>query len=133
MEMLNGANTLKKLRGILESLPSGVHAMYSSTVERINSQSGDDSSLAMRALLWLTYAFRPLKIIELQHALAITNDAGTFDLEDVTEKSFLTSVCCGLVVTDQETNIIRLAREYTQGRSVNTPSADLVWCRLHCA
>ena len=111
IEMLNGANTLKKLREILESLPSGVHAMYSSTVTRINSQSGDDSSLAMRVLLWLTYAFRPLRITELQHALAISNDTGIFDLDDITEKSFLTSVCCGLIITDRETNIIRLARK----------------------
>ncbi|KAF8963113.1 ankyrin repeat-containing domain protein [Flammula alnicola] len=109
IELLKGANTLKKLREILESLPSGVHAMYSSTVARIESQSGDDSSLAMRALLWLTYAVRPLRVIELQHALAISNDAGIFDLDDVTEKSLLVSVCCGLVVVDQETDIIRLA------------------------
>ncbi|KAF8963115.1 hypothetical protein BDZ97DRAFT_1662009, partial [Flammula alnicola] len=109
IEMVKGANTLKKLREILESLPSGVHAMYSSTVARIESQSGDDSSLAMRALLWLTYAWCPLEVTELQDALAISNDAGIFDPDNVTEKSLLVSVCCGLVVVDQETDIIRLA------------------------
>ncbi|KDR67657.1 hypothetical protein GALMADRAFT_146939 [Galerina marginata CBS 339.88] len=107
IEMLKGANSLKKLRVILESLPAGVNDMYSSTVVRI--ESGDDCSLAMRALLWLTYAIRPLTITELQHALAISNDAGTFDLEDVTERSWLLSVCCGLVVVDQETETVRLA------------------------
>jgi len=123
--MLKGANTLEEFRAILESLPSGVQATYSCTLARIKSRSGGDSSLAMRAFLWLTYAFRPLTITQLQHALAISNDEGTFNQDDVTAQILLTYVCCGLVVVDQATNIIRLARKYKY-LEMNTSSTELL-------
>ncbi len=72
-----------------------------------------DISLATRAIILLTYAYRPLRITELQHALAVSDDAETFDGDGVVAEEVIVSVCCGLIVVDEESKIVRLVREYT--------------------
>ena len=67
----------------------------------------------MRVITLLTYAYRSLRIIELQHALAASNDEETFDDDDVVAEEVIVSVCCGLIVVDEESKIVRLVREYS--------------------
>jgi len=86
--------------------------MYSSTWERIVAQSQKSVSLAKRAIIWLTYAFRPLRIIELRHALAVQPDTATFDDNDVSTEETIVSVCCGLIVIEGESQTVRLVREH---------------------
>ena len=99
--------------GAIESLPSELNAIYRSTLERIRTQPEGDISLATRAIILLTYAYRPLRITELQHALAVSDDAETFDGDGVVAEEVIVSVCCGLIVVDEESKIVRLVREYT--------------------
>jgi len=66
----------------------------------------------MRAITLLTYAYRSLTITELQHALVVQNDEETFDDGDVVIEEVIISVCCGLIVVDQNSKIVRLVREY---------------------
>lgn len=87
--------------------------MYDATFKRIEAQTEDDISLAKRALAWLTYALRSLTIIELEHALAVSSDTETFDEEDITPEDLIASVCCGLVIIDKKSQIVRLVRKYT--------------------
>ena len=65
----------------------------------------------MRAIIWLTYAKRPLKISELQHALAVHRGAKNFDEDDVAAEETIISVCCGLIVIDRESQIVPFVRE----------------------
>jgi hypothetical protein len=97
----------------IDSLPSELNAIYQSTLERIRTQPKEDISLATRAIILLTYAFRSLRITELQHALAVSDDAETFDGDGVVVDQVIVSVCCGLIVVDKESKIVRLVREYT--------------------
>jgi hypothetical protein len=83
-------------------------------LDRIKTQPKDGISLAARAITLLTHAYRSLEITELRHALAVShNDAETFDDEDVVVEEVIVSVCCGLIVVDKESKVVRLVREYT--------------------
>ena len=76
------------------------------------AQSQKSVSLAKRAITWLTYMLRPLKMIELRHALAVQPNTATFDDGDVSTEETIISVCCGLIVVEGESQTVRLVREY---------------------
>ena len=58
------------------------------------------------ALTWLSYAQRPMTVLELQHALAVEAGMGSLDEENLVDVEELLSVCRGLVVVTGESNII---------------------------
>jgi hypothetical protein len=107
---LKESTTVNQLRSAIFSFSSDIDNIYSSSWQRIKAQSKERVLLAERAILWLTYAYRPLKITELQHALAVQCE--TFDDDDVAGEDMIVSVCCGLVVVDKESQIARLVREH---------------------
>jgi ankyrin repeat protein len=76
-----------------------------------------DSGLAAKVLSWIVSAVRPIKISELQHAIAISNleDEENFLEEDaLPDSSLLVDVCCGMVTIDEKSRDIRLIHYTTQ-------------------
>ena len=86
------------LRKTVNSLPSGLDAFYKRTLERIESQTTTEISLA---ILSLTFAFRSLSIAELQHALPVSDESEGLDGDDITEDNVIVSVCFGLITIDE--------------------------------
>lgn len=106
------ARSAKSLMKALEQLPSGVDAMYRNTLERISTQSEDDTSIAHRVFIWLLYSMdhanpHPaiLSIEELQHALAISLEDRAHDDGDIIPASMILSMCGGLVTTEEHTHL----------------------------
>ena len=58
----------------LDHLPRGLDNTYARIIERIDCQQECMRDLALRCLSWVFYAQRPLRRLELQHALAIAED-----------------------------------------------------------
>ncbi len=112
IESLKNSTTVNELREAAKSFSSDIDNIYSSTWRRIEAQSEKNFLLAKQAIIWLTYAFRPLRIIELQHALAVQPNTTSFDDDDVATEETIVSVCCGLIVVDGESQTVRLVREY---------------------
>jgi ankyrin repeat protein len=83
-------------------------------MERVNGQKAGLQELAIQVLSWITCAKRPLTILELQHALAVEADEPDIDEENLPEVEDMVAVCAGLVRTDEESGIIRLAHYTTQ-------------------
>ncbi|OJJ81300.1 uncharacterized protein ASPGLDRAFT_28140 [Aspergillus glaucus CBS 516.65] len=83
-------------------------------MRRIKEQDGDALDLAMGVLLWITCAKRQLTTSELQHALAVEQGAPELDKENIPQIEDMVSVCAGLVVVDEESNIIHLVHYTTQ-------------------
>ena len=48
--------------------------LYRETLERIRKQPGEDGTLGMRVLSWITHTRRPLSLEELRHGLAVEYD-----------------------------------------------------------
>jgi hypothetical protein len=100
------------VRNALEHLPSAMNATYDEAMERIAGQGEDDRQLAERVLSWIVYAFRPLSIEELQHALSVHPNMHDIDSDVVEDETIFISVCAGLVIIDEESRLARLIREY---------------------
>ena len=111
MDSLVGKLNSRQVRAALENLPEGMDGTYDEAMERVERQDDSRKELAKRVLSWITYAVRPLSVKELQHALAVMPDTTKLDPDDITDDEILTSVCAGLVVIDEERNVIGLVRK----------------------
>lgn len=109
--------TAKKVKEALRNLPRGSHAysdVYKNAMERIKTQDTDSWELAKNVLSWIIHAKRPLKIGELQHALAVEDGEPELDAENIPHVEDMISVCAGLVIVDEESEIVRLVHYTTQ-------------------
>jgi len=87
---------------------------YVQAMERIEAQAPEHRDLARQVLLWITCAKRRLTSSELQHAIAIEVNNDELDRENITDIELLVSVCTGLVIVDEESDIVRLVHYTTQ-------------------
>ncbi|KAM5349322.1 hypothetical protein ACJ41O_005827 [Fusarium nematophilum] len=108
IEHLCSRSTLKKVRSSLDSLVGDMEAFYEKALQRIGDQQDDDRHLARKALSYVFYAKRPLKLDELLHALSIEPEDIGFDETALTVTHILLSVTAGLLQVDEQTNDTRL-------------------------
>ncbi|KAJ6017996.1 hypothetical protein N7451_001375 [Penicillium sp. IBT 35674x] len=107
----------KRVRTLGSQLKSGSGAYdhaYSETMKRIEQQSPFSQDLAKRILGWVTFSARPLTAVELQDAIAVEIGEPEFDEMNITDIGEMISVCSGLVVVEETSNIIRLGHFTTQ-------------------
>ena len=94
-----------------DQLPTVADGLYKLTMGRIEDQGEGEVSLAKHALLWVTYAHGYLTIGDLQSALAHVSPQEGIDPYDRPTEAMILSCCCGLLVVDQATKIVRLSRK----------------------
>jgi hypothetical protein len=111
MDSLMGKFSVREVRTALEQLPQEMDETYDEAMERIERQDDNCKQLAKRVLSWIIYAVQPLSVKEVQHALAVVPGSTNIDPEDIIDDEILTSVCSGLVVIDEERNVIGLVRK----------------------
>jgi hypothetical protein len=114
MNSLAKKQTPRGVRVALDNLPNELDDTYSEAMLRIQSQDEEDAQFAERVLYWISYAYTPLTVVEIRHALAVEAGDADIDEEALPDKDTLISVCAGLVTVDQESNIIRLVHYTTQ-------------------
>ena len=97
---------------------------YDEIMVRLKGQKPGFRDAAMKVLTWIVHAQRPLKVSELQHAIAIDceeeEEDAVIDGDSIPDIEDLISCCCGLLVVDQQSQIVRLvhytAQEYFDAR-----------------
>src|SRR6266487_2014580 len=104
--------TPTRISKALQSLPSKLEDTYKETLARIENQREPDNTLGMRVLQWISRSKRPLTVNELRHALAVEWAAGEDQPHDLDEGNLLESdsladVCAGLVIIENESQIVR--------------------------
>lgn len=77
-------------------------------MQRIRDQAEEDVNLANRIILWVLRAFRPMKLTELQQALAVAPGESELDESAIIDEDLLLSVCAGLVIVERESNNVCL-------------------------
>jgi len=87
---------------------------YDNAMQRIEDQALDHRRIALKALAWVSYAMRPLSLKELQHALAVEPGDKVLDEELIMDGQSITSLCAGLVIVDQRTNVVNLVHYGTK-------------------
>jgi len=112
--------TMASRRQALTTLPSELNDAYARMIDRIqNSKFFCD--LSMRVLMWLHLATRPMKLVEIQHALAVESGSIALDEEAIPSEKRLLDCCLGLVLVDEETSTVRFVhytlQEYFQRHS----------------
>jgi len=61
----------------------------------------------MKVLLWLHLASRPLKLEELQQALAVEQGDTHFKVDNIPSRKLILDSCIGLALMDEETMTVR--------------------------
>ncbi|KAL1797076.1 hypothetical protein ACET3X_005616 [Alternaria dauci] len=108
MDAMENKTTVKAVRTVLNGLPTSLNATYNDAMDRIANQNEEDRELAQRVLFWITFAKRPLRILELRHALAVEEGETDLDDENLADQDIVLSVCCGLIAVDPSTTDVRL-------------------------
>ncbi|KAJ5892886.1 hypothetical protein N7504_009577 [Penicillium tannophilum] len=112
---------VRKLGSQLESGSGAYDHAYNETMKRIEQQSPFSQDLAKRILGWVTFSARPLTAVELQDVIAVEIGEPEFDEMNITDIGEMISVCSGLVVVDESSNIVELghftAQEYLKRTS----------------
>ncbi|KAL8705803.1 MAG: hypothetical protein Q9201_001090 [Fulgogasparrea decipioides] len=114
MDSMADKASVKSVRKALGNLPDELEGIYEETFERICRQPEDLRRLAERTLRWVTYAYRPLSLRVLQHALAVEPGELDFDEENVSDRDAILNACCGLVIIDHRSDVMRLVHYTTQ-------------------
>lgn len=117
MDSLRDKASPKLIKKALELLPTGSDALdiaYHGAMQRIENQMQGCRHDAKRLLGWLTFSERLMTVKEVQHALAIEPRTPEFDKEDLSDINEIVGFCAGLVIVDDERQIIRLVHYTTQ-------------------
>ncbi|OAG39602.1 hypothetical protein AYO21_06246 [Fonsecaea monophora] len=113
--------TKTKPRDVLQALKAfaqggdALDRAYMDTLQRIQSQPEEHSTLARKVLVCVAFSVRPLTLDEIRHALAVDEETKELDPEyDLDDPDDVISSCAGLVTIDSETQIVRLVHYTTQ-------------------
>ncbi|KAK0100804.1 hypothetical protein ONS95_007251 [Cadophora gregata] len=117
IQSLKTKTSSRQVRKALERLPAKLSTVYHDAIQRIRGQHEEEAQLAMRLLAWITHSYRPLKIEELQQAMAVMDfepDDKSISEEDLPTESMMITVCGGLAVVDPRSRIVRLVHYTTE-------------------
>ncbi|SPJ73995.1 related to ankyrin [Fusarium torulosum] len=120
MDHITSLLTIKDIRKALISLPANYDEAYLGTFDRIVKQAPGLRDLALRSLNFICYVKEPLRMVELQHGLAIEEGMLEIDPEDLQTSKTITSSCLGLLVVSGPERIVEFvhstARRFLQSR-----------------
>ncbi|KAJ6568602.1 ankyrin repeat-containing domain protein [Mycena capillaripes] len=114
IESLSTKNTITAVREALKNLPKNLHDSYDIAMQRIKAQNDEDQTTAHSVLTWVANAKRPLSVSEITVALAIEPGARQLDEENSLDIEIILAVCAGLVIVDEELDVVRLVHYTTQ-------------------
>ena len=107
IEHLGNQSTGKKVQKALRELPRDLNSTYASIMARIPE---DNQEFAKETLLWLSFAFRPLKLSELCEILAFNESNTTVDESDrLLDSHDLLRWCQGLITYHPKTSNVTIS------------------------
>ena len=109
--MVLSMTTKAQRRKALKTLPTDLERTFEGVIERIQQLPTSQAQLGMKVLMWLHLAYRPLKLRELQHALAVDTEGikaeNEFNADNIPARQILLYCCLGLVIIDKEIGTVR--------------------------
>jgi hypothetical protein len=109
MDILKPRKSPGDVMDALEDLPVDQDSFYGRSLERIREQG--DSKTGFKVIAWILFAKRQLKMEELLEAVAssLAESPKTNYRDYLMEPQALLESCAGLVVYEQESEIVRFA------------------------
>jgi hypothetical protein len=103
------------IRPALRQLSTDLIKTYDAAIARIRAEPDQrDIEIALRALMWITFAREPLQAEVLLHALAVSADKTDIKESDLDDIQNVVSLCVGLASVDRKCGEIRLVHETTK-------------------
>jgi hypothetical protein len=103
------------IRSALGQLSADLIETYDAAIARIHAEPDQrDIEIALKALMWITFAREPLQADALLHALAVSADKKDIQESDLEDIRNVVSLCVGLAAVDQKGGEIRLVHETTK-------------------
>ena len=96
---------------LINSVPTKLFDVYKAAMDRIAQSTSDSKTLAIDILSWIFHAKRPLRMIELQEAVAVRKGDGELVEDDLMEEDDVVEVCGSLVGYDKDSGIVRFSHE----------------------
>lgn len=129
MQTIAHQMTKSEIRRCLRNFSTDLHQVFEDNIGRILREPPNRKHVAVRSLMWITHARRPLNIDELRHALATRLEDKDLDGDNLIPARSIIECCSGLVVLDDESSTFRLVhstlQEYLISLKTNLfPSAD---------
>ena len=139
LESLSQNHSKFELKEALGQLPEELNGTYEEAISRIENQSKKSVALATFVFSWVTCARAPLHVAQLQYALAVQLGNNRIDKDCLIDEDILLSVCAGLVVIDDKSEIVRFVHETThhyfnqhKSRLLPNANADIAAACLSC-
>lgn len=104
LQTIRGQVSRSGVRKALSGLSSDLSEAYDKTFEAIKHQSQSRQQLALKALMWVSSARRPLNSLELRHALATRVEDTDLDVDNLPPLRLVVRSCCGLIAVDDLEN-----------------------------
>lgn len=108
LEAIGWCDSTQDVMDALEEFPSEIEYVYHQTWKRICNQPPKNVALAKAILIWVLNASRSMTIEELRHAIATSPTTHEFERKRLVPGSTIITRCCGLVVVEEETKLVRL-------------------------
>ena len=114
MDSLAQEDNIRDLKESLKSLPKDLDKTYDDAFERIKQQDSRKLDRADQILRLISCAKRPLKLEEIRQALSIRRGDTFLDPEAFPKTDSLISTCCGLVIVEDSSQIVRFVHYTTE-------------------
>ena len=107
-------DNIRELEESLQRLPEDLDRTYDDALERIKAQHPRKRARADQILMLISCTTRPLILAELQQLLSIRKGDTFMDQKALPETGALISACCGLVVVEEGSQIVKLVHSTTE-------------------
>jgi len=112
------------LDALSKSVPRNLFDLYEIAIERVSRNSPHLKSMAMSILSWIYRAKRPLRMTELQAAIAIRD--GDIDKRTVIPPEVLVEICASLVKHDRVNGLVSFSHAIVR-EFLETRFSDQLW------
>ena len=109
-EALRRCISLHQVRRILNSFPARIEDVYLRTWQTIHQEGEEGAELVRSVLLWVLNASRSMTLKEIERAVATSPSTFEFEADRVVPGSTFLAMCHGLLVVEEESQIVRLVR-----------------------
>jgi hypothetical protein len=100
----------------LDSLPRTLTDAYDGVMKRIHSKKSGETEVALRTVLWIFNAARPLRMEELRELLAVHSGCNSVDEKYLLSPQSIIGPCESLIVFDKASGVVAFihfsAKEY---------------------
>ena len=108
------------IRQILRDLPVGLVRTYERILLKISKYPLSKQEIAQRAFKWTLCSRRPMKVEELQEAVAFEISDTSWDKDKIPDENLMITTCRGLLVRDED-RTVRFAHHTVQQYLLSAP------------